>query len=636
MQRRLAGIRGPEDLRALTPAQLRALADEIRRKIVDTVASNGGHLGASLGAVELTLAVHTVFRSPHDKIVWDTGHQAYGHKLVTGRYRAFPTIRQPGGLSGFLKRRESVHDVWEAGHAGTSLSAALGLAKARDLQGQSHHVVAIIGDGALTAGLALEALNNIGQSGTSLIVILNDNGMSISRNVGALPAYFARLRTRPAYLTLRDDLNWILGRLPIIGPSMVSVVERVKDGIKHLVLPGMLFEELGFTYLGPVDGHNLPAIQEILREARQVRGPVLCHLVTVKGKGYAPTEARPEASHARNPFDPATGEVFKQPGNPTYTAVFSRTLIRLAEADRRIVGITAAMPDGTGLDRFAERFPDRCFDVGIAEQHAVTFAAGLALAGMRPVVAVYSTFLQRAYDEIAHDVCHQSLPVVFALDRGGLVGADGATHQGVFDFAYLRHLPGMTVMAPKDENELQHMLRTALDHAEGPIAFRFPRGEGVGVPLDPEPRPLRIGEAEVLREGCDVALLAVGPLVYRCLEAADRLAARGVRAAVVNARFVKPLDEALILRLARETGHLVTVEEHVRAGGFGSAVLELLSHSGLAGVEARLLALPDEFIDHGAVQSQLASFGLDAGGIAASALDLLGRELPSAGQTAGA
>jgi 1-deoxy-D-xylulose-5-phosphate synthase len=618
----LANIRGPEDLKRLTPEQLAQVAQEIRACVVETVARNGGHLGANLGAVELTLALHTVFDSPRDRIVWDVGHQAYGHKLVTGRFAAFPTIRQPGGLSGFLKRRESVHDHWEAGHGGTSLSAALGMARARDLQGGDYHVVAVIGDGSLTAGMAFEALNNIGQSGTRLIVLLNDNGMSIGRNVGALPAYFARLRTQPAYLRLRDDLHYLLERIPRIGPRMAATVSRVKDSLKYLVLPGMLFEELGFTYLGPVDGHNLAAVQQVLREARQVRGPVICHVVTVKGKGYRFTEDKPEASHAwSGPFDPKTGQVFKKPGPPTYTAVFSKTLIRLAEQDPTVVAITAAMAEGTGLAAFGERFPERCFDVGMAEQHAVTFAAGLAASGMKPVAAIYATFLQRAYDQIVHDVCHQNLHVVFALDRGGLVGADGATHQGVFDFAYLRHVPNMVVMAPKDENELQHMLRTALDH-DGPVALRYPRGEGTGVALDPEPVALPVGRAEVVREGGDVAILSIGTMLPRALEAARLLEAKGVSATVVNARFVKPLDAALIIELAERIGRIVTVEEHAAAAGFGSAVLECLAAAGLSGVAVRVLGIPDQFVDHGNPARQLDEFGLSPAAIAEAALAL--------------
>lgn len=621
----LPEITHPRDLKALSPDALREVASEVRQVIVETVARNGGHLGASLGTVELTLALHTVFDSPTDRIVWDTGHQAYGHKLVTGRYAQFPTLRQPGGLSGFLKRRESEHDHWEAGHAGTSLSAALGMAQARDLRADDHAVVAVIGDGALTSGMALEALNNIGQCRSRLIVVLNDNGMSISRNVGALPQYLARLRTGPGYLRLREDVHWILERMPLIGRPMIRTANRVKDALKQLVVPGMLFEELGLTYLGPVDGHNLTAVQELLRQARQIDGPVLCHVVTVKGKGYAPTEEKPETSHAwGGQFDPKTGKLLpKQPGNPTYTRVFADTLCAAAAADPNVVAITAAMPSGTGIDRFAERFPDRAFDVGIAEQHAVTFAAGLAISGLRPVVAIYSTFLQRAYDQIVHDVAHHNLPVVFALDRAGLVGDDGATHQGAFDLAYLRHIPGMGVIVPRDEAQLQGAVLAALGRLDGPTAFRFPRGEGFGVPLAERPEPLPWGKAEVLADhGRDCLILAIGPLCAQALRAAEILRAEGVAAVVVDGRFCKPLDVDLIVPLATECGAVVTVEEHAAQGGFGSAVLEALAEAGCA-VRARVLGLPDTFIDHGKRERVLADLGLDAEGIARATRGLL-------------
>jgi 1-deoxy-D-xylulose-5-phosphate synthase len=622
----LPEIRGPEDLQALSTDALREVAAEIRQTIVETVARTGsGHLGASLGAVELTLALHTIFHSPQDRIVWDVGHQTYGHKLVTGRYAQFPTLRQPGGLSGFLKRRESIHDQWEAGHGGTSLSAALGMARARDLRGETHDVVAVIGDGSLIAGMALEALNDIGQSRTRLIVVLNDNAMSISRNVGALSTYLARLRTGPAYLRLREDLHWIIERVPLIGKAMVRTVERVKEGLKQMVVPGMLFEELGLTYLGPVDGHNLAAVQDILRHARQLSGPVLCHVVTVKGKGYAPTEARPEASHAwSGPFDPKTGVLLpRRSAGTAYTRVFSDALIAAAVRDERIVGITAAMGSGTGIDRFAERFPNRAFDVGMAEQHAVTMAAGLAASGLRPVVAIYSTFLQRAFDQIVHDVAHQALPVVFALDRAGVVGEDGATHQGVFDLAYLRHIPAMGVLAPRDAPHLQRALATALARGDGPTAFRYPRGEATGAPLLAEAEPLPWGRGEVLVEhGRDCLVLAVGPMCESAVRAAAQLAGEGVHVTVADAIFVKPLDRDLIVALAHACGAVVTVEEHASAGGFGSAVLELLAAAGLA-VPVRVLGVPDAFVDHGRRDDVLAGFGLDAAGIAGAVRHVL-------------
>lgn len=620
----LPQIRGPEDLQGLGTDALREVAAEIRETIVETVARSGsGHLGASLGAVELTLALHTVFSSPGDRIVWDVGHQTYGHKLVTGRFAAFGTLRQPGGLSGFLKRRESPHDCWEAGHGGTSLSGALGMARARDLRGEDHDVVAVIGDGSLTAGMALEALDDIGQSRTRLIVVLNDNAMSISRNVGAVPTYLARLRTGSAYLRLRDDVHWILERVPLIGRAMVRTAERVKEGLKQMVLPGMLFEELGFTYLGPVDGHNIVAVQEVLRQARQLQGPVLCHVVTVKGKGYGPTEARPEASHAwGGPFEPKSGTLLpRRAGHPTYTRVFADTLVAAAAEDPRVVGITAAMGGGTGIDRLAEAYPDRAFDVGMAEQHAVTMAAGLASAGLRPVVAIYSTFLQRAYDQILHDVALQGLPVVFALDRAGIVGDDGATHQGLFDIAYLRHIPGMGLIVPRDELHLQRALVTALAREDGPTAFRYPRGEGAGLPCAARPAALPWGQAEVLAEhGRDCLVLAAGPLCAAALDAAATLAGEGLRVTVADPVFVKPLDGRLV-DLARACAAVVTVEEHAAAGGFGSAVLQLLADAGVA-LPVRVLGVPDTFVDHGRRGDLLADLGLDAAGIAAAVRDL--------------
>ncbi len=621
----LKGIRGPEDLRHLDLAQLAQLAAEIREEIIGTVSRRGGHLAPNLGVVELTIALHYVFASPRDKIVWDTGHQCYAHKLLTGRLGAFPTLRSQGGLSGFCKRRESVHDVWEAGHAGTAVSAALGLATARDLLGQDGHVVAVVGDGALTAGMSFEALNNAGQAGTRLIVVLNDNSMSIAPNVGAVASYLMRLRSDSNYLRLKEDLTRFLERIPRLGRAMNRTAARLRDSVKQLFLPGMLFEELGFTYLGPVDGHHLGALVEAFRNARRLDRPVLVHVVTRKGKGYPPAEARPDVFHGVGPFDARTGRLAEAAGPPSYTAVFGRALVRLAERRREVCAITAAMPEGTGLSPFAQRFPDRFFDVGIAEQHAVTFAGGLASAGLRPVVAIYSTFLQRSYDQVLHDVCLQNLPVVFALDRAGIVGADGETHQGAFDLAYLRHIPNMTVSVPKDENELQHLLATGLAHP-GPFALRYPRGAGVGVPLDPEPAPLPVGEGEVLRQGREVAILAVGPLVYAALEAAERLAGEGLAPWVVNARWVKPLDEELILRLAGECRALVTVEDGCRAGGFGSAVLELLAAHRVTDVRVAVLGLPDAFVEHGEREALLARFGLDAAGIAAAVRALMREE----------
>lgn len=618
----LPRIKGPEDLADLGIEALDRLAGEIRREIIETVSRTGGHLAPSLGVVELTLALHQVFRSPQDKILWDTGHQTYAHKLVTGRRERFSTLRQPGGLSGFCKRRESTHDIWEAGHAGTAISAALGFARARDLRGEAHHVVAVVGDGALTSGMSFEALNNAGHARTRIIVILNDNSMSIAPNVGAISSYLSRLRAEPVYARVKEDLTRLLENIPRIGPTMARTAERLKDSIKHVLLPGMLFEELGFTYLGPVDGHHLPSLLQVLRDATRLKAPVLVHVITQKGRGYRPAEERPDAFHGTGPFEVATGRPLKKAAGPTYTEVFGRTLFRLAARRPDVVAITAAMPDGTGLQEFARMYPHRFFDVGIAESHAVTFAAGLAAAGLRPVVAVYSTFLQRAYDQILHDVCLQRLPVVFAADRAGLVGADGETHQGLYDIAFLRHIPHMAILAPKDENELQHMLLTALQHG-GPVAVRYPRGAGRGAALDEEPQQLPWGRAEVLREGGDVAIVAAGPLVYAALEAAAILAGGGIEAAVVNARFIKPLDEETIIGLAAQTGALLTVEEHTVRGGFGSAVLELLAERGLWGVATCVLGLPDSFVEQGDTVRQLADCGLDPAGIARAAVELL-------------
>jgi 1-deoxy-D-xylulose-5-phosphate synthase len=555
-----------------------------------------------------------VFESPTDKLVWDVGHQAYPHKLLTGRARRFHTLRQQHGLAGFLSRDESPHDQFGAGHAGTSISAALGMAIARDLAGDRNHVVAIIGDGGLTAGMALEALNHVGHSGTRLIVVLNDNQMSIAPNVGALARMFNRLR--PGYHWAKEEAEQVLNRLPL-GPLAWEVGKRVKRGVKSAVLPTVLWEELGFTYVGPVDGHDEADVESVLRFVRDnCEGPTLVHLLTVKGKGYEPAEADPVKLHGVSPpaSAPATA--------PTYTQVFGQTIARAMRDDERVVAITAAMPDGTGLTPVLHEFPTRVFDVGICEQHAVTFAAGLATQGRLPVVAIYSTFLQRAYDQVIHDVCVQDLPVAFALDRGGIVGDDGKTHQGVFDLAYLRVLPNMVVAAPRDENELQHLLHTAVDHiahARGPIALRYPRGAGIGVPLDAAPRLIPIGQGEQLRDGRDLAILALGSTVVPALEAADLLGRHGISCAVVDARFVKPLDEGLILDLVSSVSGVVTVEEHAATGGFGSAVLELLAAHGCR-VPVELIAVPDEFVEHGKQSDLRAAYALDGPGIARRAL----------------
>lgn len=621
----LAGISGPQDLRKLGVKELEALAGEIRHKIIETVSRTGGHLAPSLGVVELTLALHRIYESPGDKIIWDVGHQAYAHKILTGRLAEFHTLRQFGGVSGFPRPSESSHDAFGTGHSSTSISAALGMAKARDLLGEDYHVVAVIGDGAMTGGLAFEGLDHAGHDGTNLLVVLNDNSMSIAPNVGALSTYLTRLRAEPAYARLKRDIEGALKRIPRIGPSVARLAERLKDSLKHLVVQGAFFEELGFTYFGPLDGHNLGVLLPALERAKQVKGPVLLHVITKKGKGYGPAEAGPDKFHGPGPFDIATGEGFSAGTGLTYTEVFGRTIARLAEKDNRVVAITAAMPEGTGLTEFARRFPDRFFDVGIAEGHAVTFAAGLASQGMQPVFAVYSTFLQRAYDQVMHDVALQGLPVVIAIDRGGIVGDDGPTHHGVFDYAYLRSVPNMVVMSPKDENELQHMLKTALEFRGGPVGLRYPRGKGLGVKLDSEPRPLEIGRGEVLRRGGSAAVIAIGSMVAPALEAADLLASEGIEVTVVNSRFVKPLDANLIESLARETGAIVTVEEGVAHGGFGSAVLELLAEKGLSGkVKTRIAGIPDRFIEHGQPKLLLKDIGLDAEGIARAVRALAG------------
>ncbi|RKO66775.1 1-deoxy-D-xylulose-5-phosphate synthase [Desulfofundulus salinus] len=620
----LSTINSPADLRSLDMAGLQQLASEIRQEIIETVAKNGGHLAPNLGVVELTLALHRVFQTPRDKIVWDVGHQSYVHKLVTGRRPVFHTLRQFGGISGFPRPQESEHDAFGTGHSSTSISAALGLALARDLKGDNYSVVAVIGDGALTGGMAFEALNHAGHHKTNLIVVLNDNEMSIAPNVGGLAKYLSRLRTDPMYSKGKEELEQLLKRIPAIGPRVVKAVERVKDSLKYLVVPGMFFEELGFIYLGPIDGHNIQAMINVFQQAKTTRGPVLVHVLTRKGRGYPPAEENADKFHGVGPFEVKTGQVIKKPGQPpSYTEVFGRTLVELGRRDKRIVAITAAMPSGTGLDHFAAAFPERFYDVGIAEQHAVTLGAGLAAGGLRPVVAIYSTFLQRAYDQVLHDVCLQNLPVTFALDRAGLVGEDGATHHGVFDFAYLRSIPNLVLMAPGDENELRQMLKTALDYP-GPAVLRYPRSAGTGCPLDEKIISLPVGKARVLREGDDITLLAVGTMVSLVEEAASLLEQQGIHATVINARFVKPLDEECITRYALRTRRVVTIEEHVLQGGFGSAVLELLGDRGLRNVQVIRLGIPDEFIEHGSRAVLLARCGLTVEGLVNTVLQALG------------
>lgn len=617
----LERIHTPKDFRHFSILELRQLSEEIRQDILATTARQGGHVGASLGAVELILALHYVYDTPADKVVFDIGHQAYAHKLVTGRRQEFPTIRQLGGLSGFLKRRESEFDVWEAGHAGTSLSGALGLAAARSLTGERYRVVAVVGDGALTAGMAWEALNQIGHLGTPMTVVVNDNSMSIAPNVGAFSRYLTELRTAPSYVRLKQDLDQALGALPVLGGKLRRTAERLQELAHAAVLPDNVFEALGFKYYGPVDGHDLDSLIPVLRTARDADEPVVIHAITQKGRGYRPAEERPVQFHGPGPFEMASGQMIKKQEPPSYSQVFSQTLVELAEQRSDIVAITAAMPDGTKLDGFQSRFPDRFFDVGIAEQHAATFAAGLAMAGLRPVFGVYSTFLQRAYDQVIHDICHQGLPVLFGVDRAGLVGGDGATHQGVYDLAFLRTVPNLEIAMGKDEAELRQLIAGAIDRP-GPVAVRYPRGAGRGLPLDAPLGTIPWGSAEWLRHGRDLTLVAIGPMVYTALEVSDQLQAQGVEAGVLNARFIKPLDTDALSQAVRESRALITLEEHAAAGGFGSAVAEWASSEGRR-VPVRIEALPDVFIDHGPTSYYLDLYGLSPEALVRKALEWL-------------
>lgn len=617
----------PEDLKNLKIAELEELAAEIRNYMIRTVADTGGHLAPNLGVVELALALHSTFQSPRDRIIWDVGHQSYPHKLLTGRWDRFPTLRRYRGLSGFPKPAESEHDPFGTGHSSTSISAALGLALARDFYGGNYKVIAVIGDGAFTGGMAYEALNHAGHVKTDLIVILNDNKMSISSNVGAMSDYLGRIRSDPKYSRLKAEFEQMLNRVPLVGKKMVESAERLRGGLKYLITPGMIFEELGLTYFGPVDGHNIAALKRTLRQAARMKGPVLVHVLTEKGKGYHYAEAAPERFHGIGPFDLDNGLPRSKKKSLTYTEVFGNTMLKLAAENPKIVALTAAMAGGTGLSRFAELYPQRFYDVGIAEQHAAGLAAALAAGGLKPVFAVYSTFLQRAYDQMIHDVCLQKLPVVFAIDRAGIVGEDGETHQGIFDLCYLRSIPGMAVMAPRNEDELQHMLYTALHGAPGPSALRYPRDKGEGVALK-EPHLLPWGQGELLREGKDLLIAAAGTVANAALAAAERLFnEEGIDAAVINARFVKPLDEKLILEWAARCGRVLTVEENTLVGGFGSAVLELLSKRGLV-LPVRRLGIDDRFVEQGPRSLVLSLYGLDAEGIFREALSLAGAGAP--------
>jgi 1-deoxy-D-xylulose-5-phosphate synthase len=616
MERILDSIDSPADVRRLERRDLPRLAAEIREEIVSVCSQTGGHLAPSLGVVVLTLALHYVFDTPRDKLIWDVGHQAYAHKLVTGRREQFRTLRQEGGISGFPKREESIYDPFGAGHSGTSVSAALGMAEARDLRGEDFKVVAVIGDGGLTAGMAFEALNCTGEQQRDLIVVVNDNEMSISKSVGAVSAYLNRIMTGHRINRFREDIKKFLHEIPGIGKSVFKIAKQAEESLKGLMVPGILFEELGFQYFGPLEGHHLDHLIETFRNVRKLKGPILVHVLTQKGRGYRPAEKNPDIYHGVGRFEKETGKIYSNSAPPTYTAVFGRTLVKLAGEDERVVAITAAMPLGTGLVEFSKRFPERFYDIGIAEQHGVTFAAGLALEGMRPVVAIYSTFLQRAYDQIVHDVCLQHIPVVFAMDRGGIVGEDGATHQGLFDLSYLRHIPGMVLLAPMDENELRRILLTAIQYEDGPIAFRYPRGKGYGVPLEDEIRPLEIGRGEVLREGKDVLILAIGSAVYPALQAAVLLDNEGIDVTVINSRFVVPLDEELIGDLVGRHRILLTVEENVITGGFGSAVLEFLHAAGCTPPRVYRLGIPACFVEHSPQAVLRKQYRLDAEGIA--------------------
>jgi len=619
----LERIDSPEDVKRLTVAELERLAQEIRQFLIEKLSQTGGHLSPNLGVVELTLALHYVFDSPRDKLIFDVGHQCYVHKIITGRRDQFGTLRKYKGLSGFMKRSESVHDVWEAGHSSTSLSAAMGMVLARDLKGEDHKVVAVIGDGAMTGGMALEALNHIGHEQKQLIVVLNDNEMSIAPNVGALHNYLCKIRSDKHYLKAKEELEQLLKKIPAVGGKLARTVERVKDSLKYLVVSGVLFEELGFKYIGPVDGHNIQLLLDTFRQAEKVRGPVLVHVATVKGKGYSPAEADSYKWHGASPYKIESGQMLKVVGPPMYTEVFGNTLVELAEKDDRIIAVTPAMPAGSGLIKFAERFPGRMIDVGIAEQHAATLCAALAMEKMKPVFAVYSTFLQRAYDQVVHDICRQNLNVVFAIDRAGFVGADGETHQGLFDIAFLRSIPNMVLMMPKDENELRHMLKTALDYDGGPIAVRYPRVNGVGVKMDKTLRPIPIGTWEVVRNGESVAVLALGPMVQLAEQAAQLLQPLGISVRIVNARFIKPLDEEMLLQLAREGFDIVTVEEGARLGGMGSAVLEFYSDRNIHDIRVKNIAVPDYFVQHGSVGEQRREVGLTAENLAAHIQSIL-------------
>jgi 1-deoxy-D-xylulose-5-phosphate synthase len=619
----LEKVNSPEDVKKLSLPELERLAEEIRGKIIKTVSSTGGHLAPSLGVVELTIALHYIFDAPQDKIIWDVGHQAYAHKLLTGRRDRFHTLRAHGGISGFPKRSESPYDTFDTGHSSTSISVGSGISAAKTLKKDKARVIAVIGDGSMTAGMAFEGLNQTGDNERDLIVVLNDNAMSISPNVGAFSSFLSRKMTGKRFVNFKRELENFLGSLPGVGENILNLARRSEDSFITFFTPGMLFEAFKFKYVGPINGHRLDRLIDTFSNIRYLQGPVLLHVLTVKGKGYQPAESDPCHYHGVGCFEIPTGSPPKNRDEPApaYTEVFGQTMVDLGRENQSLYAITAAMPEGTGLSEFGNRFPERFLDVGIAEQHAVTFAAGLATEGFRPVVAIYSTFLQRAYDQIIHDVCLPNLPVVFAIDRGGLVGEDGPTHHGHFDITYLRSLPNMTVMAPKDEDELRHMLYTALHHS-GPISFRYPRGQGMGVPMESQYRLIPIGQAEILIEGTDLTILALGSTVQPSLQAASQLEKEGFSVGVVNCRFAKPLDPVLG-DLARATGRVLVVEENIRQGGLGGAVLELFNDLGVDMVRVRRIGLPDKFVEHGSQEILRRDYGLDTTGIMQEARDLI-------------
>lgn len=621
----LERIASPEDLKTLSHEELGTLAEELRTRIIETVAVTGGHLASNLGIIELTIALHHVFPSPADRIVWDVGHQSYAHKILTGRREQFATLRTEKGISGFPKIAESPYDAFGTGHSSTSISAALGLLEARDRNNEHYKVIAVIGDGALSGGLAFEGLNNAGHGKKDLIVILNDNEMSISPNVGALSAYMNRILTDERYRKFKKETKSFLEGIPKLGGSVAKIAQKAEETLKGMILPGILFEEMGFDYIGPIDGHNTDLLIETLNRIKSSTLPTLVHVITKKGKGYEFSEKDPCVFHGIGPFEVETGSPLSS-GSVTYSAAFGAAVTELAEKDSRVIAISAAMKEGTGLDCFAERFPDRFYDVGIAEQHAVTFAAGLAAGGLRPVVAIYSTFLQRAYDQIIHDVCLQNLPVVFAIDRAGLVGEDGPTHHGVFDISFLRHIPNLTCLAPKNSEELRLMLAWAVNHA-GPVAIRYPRGRAPqsGIPA----APLSPGNAELLREGTDLMIMAIGNPAIAALKAAERLEAAGIHAAVINARFIKPLDRDIILSMGSRIPRILTVEENALQGGFGSAVLEFLNETKMSRVAVKRIGIPDSFIEQGSMNSLRAACGIDEEGIYQAALAFMKEPLQS-------